>query len=241
MSSNKVIVTIPTYNERENIEKLIYDIRQLDKNFGIVVADDDSPDKTWELVEKIEKNDPNVYLLRRFEKKGRGFAGKDAFKFALLKQADYIIEMDADFSHDPKYIPALLEKAKEYDLVIGSRFVAGGEDIGRTIVRRLLTKISNFYVRLILGIPVKDCNSGYRCFRREVLEKISLDTIFSEGPSIVHELLYKSYICGFKICEVPIKFVERKKGSSTLNLKKLLNGYLMILKLKFLKIAGKLL
>jgi dolichol-phosphate mannosyltransferase len=228
----KAFVTIPTFNESENIAKLIGEIRRQDGSIGIVVADDDSPDGTWRIVEEISKKDPFVFLLRRTENKGRGFAGVDAFRLALQKDADVVIEMDADFSHDPKSIPSFLKQIKAYDLVIGSRFVAGGRDLRKSLSRKWITHLSAFYARSVLGLPVRDCNSGYRCFRREVLEAVDLNSIRSAGPSIVQELLYKAYLRGFSIVEIPIVFSERQAGKSNLNFKRLLQGFLMILKLK---------
>ncbi len=236
----KVFVTIPTFNEGENIERLIREIRQIDPSIEIVVADDDSPDGTWKIVENISKTDAGIHLLRRTINKGRGSAGVDAFRFALQHQADAVIEMDGDFSHDPNHIPVFLEKIKEFDLVIGSRAVPQGQDLRPSALRKWVTHLSTAYTRIVLGLPVKDCNSGYRCFRREVLEAVNLDSIRSTGPSIVQELLYKAYLLGFSITEIPIIFVERQAGKSNLNFRKLLSGFLMILKLKTRHLRGEL-
>jgi len=236
----RVFVTIPTFNESKNIARLIEAIRHLDQEIGIVVADDDSPDGTWRIVERISEKDSHVFLLRRMENKGRGSAGVDAFRFALEQQADVVLEMDADFSHDPKYIPSFLEKIKEFDLVIGSRSVAHGQDLRKSLWRKWVTHLSAFYARSVLGLPVKDCNSGYRCFSRQVLEAVDLDSIRSIGPSIVQELLYKAHLRGFSIGEIPIVFTERQAGKSNLNFRKLLQGFLMVLELKRLHLQGKL-
>jgi len=236
----KAFVTLPTFNESKNIEPLIQEIRRQVPDIGIVVADDDSPDGTWRIVEEISKKDPNLFLLRRTTQKGRGSAGVDAFRFALKHQADVIIEMDADFSHDPKYIPLLLERIRQCDLVIGSRAVAEGKDQRRSPFRRWITQLSSLYARSILGLSVRDCNSGYRCFRREVLEAANLDTILSTGPSIVQELLFKAHLHGFSICEIPIVFIEREAGESKLDLSRLLKGFLMIVRLKVLHLLGRL-
>jgi dolichol-phosphate mannosyltransferase len=221
----KIFVTLPTFNEATNIEPLIQEIQRQDPDIAIVVADDDSPDGTWKIVEEISKRDPNVHLLRRTARKGRGSAGVDAFRFALEQHADVVIEMDADFSHDPRYIPLFLERINEFDLVIGSRTVPLGQDLRKSPVRKWITHLSSFYTRSVLGLPFSDCNSGYRCFRRKVLEAVGLDTILSTGPSIVQELLFKTYLLGFSICEIPIVFVEREAGESKLNLKRLLKGF----------------
>jgi len=234
----KTIVMIPTYNERENITKLIDEILSLKiENLEIVVVDDNSPDGTWKIVEDIGKKNKGVHLLLRKKEKGRGNAGKSGFKFAVDQKADYIIEMDADFSHNPKEIPKLLHEIRNADVVIGSRLVMGGKDVGRGMVRELITKLSNLYIRLLLGLKVKDCNSGFRCFRREVLEAIDIDKIESKGATIVQEVLFKAHLKGFKIKEVPITFTERAEGKSKLfGINHLWQGYYMVLRLKALKI-----
>lgn len=236
----KVFVTLPTFNESKNIEPLIQEIRRQVPNIDIVVADDDSPDGTWRIVEEISKRDPNLFLLRRTTHKGRGSAGVDAFRFALKQDADVVIEMDADFSHDPRYIPLLLDRIRECDLVIGSRAVTEGRDQRSSSLRKWITQLSSLYARSMLGLSVRDCNSGYRCFRRRVLEAVDLDTILSTGPSIVQELLFKAHLHGFSICEIPIVFIEREAGKSKLNLKRLFQGFLMILRLKVLHLLGRL-
>lgn len=235
-----IFVTLPTYNESGNIRPLIDDIRQLGQDIGIVVADDDSPDGTWKIVQDLAREDKQVFLLRRFENKGRGSAGAEAFQFALDHGADVIIEMDADFSHHPKYIPVFLEAIKQYDLVLGSRSVSQGRDMRPSALRKYLTVFSSFYARAILNLPVKDCNSGYRCYRRKVLETINMRSIRSVGPSIVQEILYKAHLAGFKIGEIPIDFIEREVGTSNLNFRRLLQGFLMVLNLRFLHIQGKI-
>ena len=235
-----VFVTLPTYNEGGNIRPLINDIRSLGKDIGIVVADDDSPDGTWQIAQAMAREDRQVFLLRRFDNKGRGTAGAEAFQFALDHGADVIIEMDADYSHHPRYIPAFLDAIKHYDLVLGSRSVKEGRDLRPSVLRKYLTVFSSFYARSILGLPVKDCNSGYRCYRRKVLETIGMDTIRSVGPSIVQEVLYKAHLAGFSIGEIPIDFIEREVGTSNLNLRRLMQGFLMVLNLRYLHIQGKI-
>lgn len=233
-------VTIPTYNEAENISRLILEIRRQAPEIGIVVADDDSPDGTWKIVEGIAKGDPRVFLLRRTENKGRGSAGVEAFQLALRHQADVVIEMDGDFSHDPGCIPNFLHKIREYDVVVGSRAAPQGQDLRSSSLRKWLTRFSSHYARVVLGLPVKDCNSGYRCFRRAVLEAVDLNSIRSTGPSIVQELLFKAHMRRFSITEIPITFTERRAGESNLNLVKLIQGFVMVLKLRGLAMSGRL-
>ena len=208
---------IPTYNERENIKDLINDILALGNNISLVVVDDNSPDGTSQLVESCFGNNPRVHLICRTKDKGRGTAGIAGFQFALRQGADYIIEMDSDYSHHPRHIPELLKEIQDYDLVIGSRNIKGGKEIGRSAFREFITWFANLYIRAIMGINVKDCTSGYRCFRRSVLESIGLEKMTSTGPSIVEEILYACHLKGFKIKEIPIVFEDRTRGESTKN------------------------
>jgi len=237
----KTFVMIPTYNEKENIENLINNILELKiKNLHVVVADDDSPDGTWKIVDKISKKNKNVHLLLRKKDRGRGSGGRDGFIYCLKNKADVIVEMDADMSHDPKYIPAMINELKNADLIIGSRRVKGSKEIGRSWFRRFVTLAANLYITLLLGIRVKDCNSGYRCFKRKVLESINVEKLQSKGPSIVQEVLFKAHLKGFKIKEIPITFINRTKGKSKLGLKQLAAGYFMVSKLKFLRLIGEI-
>ena len=237
----KTYVMIPTYNERENIRALIDKIMNLKiKNLHIVAVDDNSPDGTWKIVNEIEKKRKNVHLLLRKKDKGRGAAGRDGFIYCLKHGADIIVEMDADMSHDPKYIPALIAGLKDADLVLGSRRLKGSREVGRGLIRQFITWSANLYITLMLGIRVKDCNSGYRCFKRKVLEKIKLEKLESKGPSIVQEVLFKAHLNKFRIKEIPITFINRIKGKSKLGLKQLANGYFMVLKLKMKHLAGQI-
>ena len=237
----KTFVMIPTYNEKENIKNLIRQIFNLNiKNLHVVVADDNSPDGTWKIVKEISRKNKNVHLLLRKKDKGRGSAGRDGFIYCLRHNADVIVEMDADFSHDPKYIPIMIKELKNADLILGSRRIEGGKEVGRSFARRLITHIANLYISLMLGLKVKDCNSGFRCFKRKVLEKINLNRIDSKGPSIVHEILFKAHLKGFKIKEIPITFVNRTKGTSKLGIPQLAAGYFMVLKLKLQHMFGSI-
>ena len=236
----KTFIIIPTYNEKENIASLIDEILKLSiKDLHIVVVDDFSPDETWKIVEDISKKEKNIHLLLRKTKRGRGYAGKDGFIYCLKNKADIIIEMDADFSHDPKYIPSMLEEIKNYDIILGSRRIKGAKEVGRGVIRKIITKLANLYIKIMLGIKVKDSNSGFRCFKRAVLEKIT-QGLKSKGPSIIQEVLFKAHLKGFRIKEIPITFVNRKKGRSKLGLPQLAAGYFMVLKLKFLKLIGEI-
>lgn len=237
----KTWVMIPTYNEKENIKNLINAILNLNiTNLKIVVVDDDSPDGTWKIVKDIAKKEPRVHLLLRTKNKGRGVAGIAGFKYCLNNNADYILEMDGDFSHNPKHIPQFLEKIKSYDLVLGSRFVKNGKQINRPIRRKIITRLANLYIRLVLGLKAKDCNSGYRCFKRKVLKNINFDEMTPTGPEIVQEILYKAHLKGFKIKEIPIIFRERERGKTTKELRDYIKGYFNIIKLKGQHLLGRI-
>ncbi len=230
----KTIVILPTYNESENIIPLIEKILSLKiKNLEIIVVDDNSPDGTPILVKKIKNR--NVHLIVRKGEKGRGLASIEGFKKAVAMNADSIIEMDADFSHNPKYIPLLIKEAKKYDVILGSRLIEGSLDSERKFSRRLITKLSNFYVRTILGLKIRDCNSGFRCFKRKVIENL-LPDLKAKGPDSVQEILYLAFKRGFSIKEIPIHFSERKKGKSKLGAKQFINGLIVVLRLKFKRV-----
>jgi len=236
-------VMIPTYNESENIQNLIKEILDLKipgHELNVLVVDDKSPDGTGKTVETMGKNNPKIKLLTR-SRRGRGTAGIDGFIEALKSKPDYVIEMDADFSHDPKYIPSLITAADDgADLVIGSRFIPGGADMDRGPLRKVLSLAAGVYVRTVLGVKLKDVTAGYRLYKRKVLESIELQHMISEGPSIVQETLYKVFLKGFKIVEVPIIFVDRRLGSSKLDSKKLAECLYMSLRIRTMNTTGKL-
>jgi dolichol-phosphate mannosyltransferase len=226
-------VVIPTYNEADNIQPLLQEILALNvPDLTALVVDDNSPDGTGQLADRLARNNDRIKVLHRTEARGRGLAGIAGFKFALQAGADYIIEMDADFSHQPRYIPDFLKAIKNYDVVIGSRFIAGGVDIKRTFLRRLVTLLARKYIQLILGIKIKDVTSGYRCFRHQVLVKLELDRLISRGPSLVSEILYLATLKNFRLHEIPIVFIDRQKGATKLNLPILLNTLYMIYKFR---------
>lgn len=229
----KTLVMIPTYNEKENIKDLINDILSLNDDISVVVVDDNSPDGTSQLVESTFGDNPRVELICRKNDKGRGTAGIVGFQHAVKKGADYIIEMDSDYSHHPRYIPELLKEIKDYDVVIGSRNIKGAREVGRSVFREFITWFANFYIRMIMGINVKDCTSGYRCFRRQVLESIGLEKMVSTGPSIVEEVLYACHKKKYRIKEIPIVFEDRTRGDSTKNLGEYMDTAFKILQFRF--------
>ncbi|RKY21811.1 MAG: hypothetical protein DRQ55_02975 [Planctomycetota bacterium] len=235
-----IVVTIPTYNEIENIEKLVREVLEQDPRIEVVVADDHSPDGTWKAVAAMQAADPRVHLLDRTSQRGRGYAGRDGYVEALRLGADVAFEMDADFSHHPRHLPALIAALEQADVVLGSRQVPGGQDLGRPWFRTLLTRASNLYARVALGLPVSDCNSGYRGWRRSALEAVDVGNAFSPGPAIVHELLYKARVKRQRMLEVPIVFTEREEGESTLTFRTLLRSYVGVMRLRWLGITGRL-
>jgi len=230
----RAVVMIPTYNEAENIAGLIKDILALQVPFDlqVLVADDNSPDGTWRVVQDLARRDKRVHLLRRMKRRGRGAGGLDGFRASLDLGADYVVEMDGDFSHRPNHIPALLEAAGCYDLVLGSRFVSGGRDADRSLLRRLITRLVRGFIRSRFHLPVRDVSSGFRVFRRRVLEALDLDDLISVGPSVVLETLTKAHLLGFTIGEVPIVFVDRARGKTKLSFLTLLETLVMALQFK---------
>lgn len=228
-------IVIPTYNERENIEILLNKILELKEDLEIIIVDDSSPDGTGEVAERYANLYPeNIKVIHRQER-GRGTAGIAGFKKALQDNLSFIIEMDADLSHNPEVILTLLKEIENYDLVIGSRYVEGGGEINRTFFRRIISYLANLYLRIILGVKVKDCTSGFRCYRSEVLKSIDLDNIISKGPGLVSEMLYKVHLKNFRIKEVPIIYKDRERGKSTLSSKVLLQTFLATLKYRKIK------
>jgi len=226
-------VVIPTYNERENIGALIPQVLELPR-FRVLVVDDSSPDGTANVVADLAREDPRVGLLSRPSKQGLGRAYIAGFRHALAEGAEFICEMDADFSHDPRYLPQLLAAAEShYDLVLGSRYVRGGGTVDWGLVRQLISRGGNIYARTILGLPVMDATGGYRCYRRRVLETLNLDAIQSNGYSFQIELVYRTMRAGFRIGEVPIVFPDRRVGQSKMSRRIVLEALLTVWRLRF--------
>lgn len=232
----KVAIVIPTYNEKENISKLIEAILDLniDKNkfdIYIIVVDDNSPDGTASEVEKLKNS--KVKLIKRPTKLGLGTAHITGFLYAEnIINADYIITMDADFSHAPRTIPTIIEKLLIYDVVIGSRYVTGSLVVDSPKFRKIISKTANFLTKNLLGLNINDATSGFRGYRSEILKRISYNKIFSDGYSFLVELIYKILkIEGIKICEIPITFFDRKKGKSKISKKEIFKAMKTILKL----------
>ena len=237
---SKTLVVTPTYNEAENIEKFIAQVLSQRQEIEMLIVDDNSPDKTGDIVERLQVNNPRIHLLRRPGKMGLGTAYIEGFKYAIANKFDYVFEMDADFSHDPEEIPRMLEKTKEYDLIIGSRYTNGVRVINWPIRRLLLSYAANVYTRVITGMPVKDATGGFKCFKREVLEAINLDEVKSNGYAFQIEMNFKAYCKEFKLCEHPIIFADRASGVSKMNKKIVYEAVFRVWKLKIRQIIGKL-
>jgi dolichol-phosphate mannosyltransferase len=211
------LVVIPTYNERENISLLLPHVLAYPE-LSVLVVDDGSPDGTGDIVAAEMQSNERVHLLRRAGKQGLGTAYVTGFRYALEHGADYIFEMDADFSHDPRYLPDLLHAAETaYDLVIGSRYVPGGGTTDWGIGRQLISRGGNIYARLILSLPLSDMTGGYRCYRRKALEAIDLNRIRSNGYSFQIEMAYRVHQAGLRVGEVPIIFPDRRVGASKMS------------------------
>ncbi|MFH2084283.1 MAG: polyprenol monophosphomannose synthase [Candidatus Omnitrophota bacterium] len=230
----KTAIVIPTYNEAGNIKDLIEEIFKIEKDLEIIIVDDSSPDGTEDIVRNLANKINKIHLIVRSGKRSEGKSRIDGCRYALVKVAEIIIEMDAEFSHNPKYIPVFLSKIRESDIVIGSRCIPGGRETGRPRLRVLLSKLANFYIRKSYGIKnVFDCTSGYRCFRREVCDKIKLDSLKAEGPAVIPEILFKAGRLGFRISEFPVVYENRTKGVSKFTLNKITESLILPLILRF--------
>lgn len=234
----KTFVVIPTYNERDNITNLINNIFLLKiSDLKIIVVDDNSPDNTAQAVVQAQTVYPNLYLVKRNSKLGLGSAYIAGFKKALALKADLVIEMDADFSHDPKDLSRLIDACKNgADLAIGSRKIKGGKIIGWNFKRHLMSNSAMLLSRMLLGFKTKDVTAGFRCFKRQVLEKINIDSIKSNGYAFQEELLYRTEKLGFTIKEIPVIFKDREIGQSKLGKKEIKEFFVILFKLKFKKI-----
>jgi len=228
----KITVVIPTYNERDNIEKLSTMILSQDERINILFVDDNSPDGTGEIADRLAAADSRIKVLHRSGKLGLGSAYREGFKIAIEGKADLIIEMDADFSHDPAMLPLFIEKMGSYDLVIGSRYLNGVSVVNWPIRRLILSYCASVYTRTITGLHLTDCTGGFKCFRRSVLEAIDLSSIKSDGYSFQIEMNYRCHEKGFRIGEIPIIFVDRHAGTSKMSKQIVREAVLMVWKLK---------
>ncbi len=229
----KTIIVIPTYNERDNIEvvlKQIFDVSLSD--LWVVVVDDNSPDGTGHHVEQLKSRYSKLQVIHRQGKLGLGTAYVAGFQEALRAGADYILEMDADLSHDPRYLPEILRQAQSFDLVLGSRYVSGGGVKNWNFFRRCISRFGNFYAQIILSVPIKDLTGGFKCYKRKVLEAIDLGSLSSVGYNFQIETTYKAYKQGFRIKEIPIVFAEREEGKSKFSIIIILESFWKVIILR---------
>lgn len=236
----KTLVVTPTYNEAENITKLIESVLSQGSEIEMLVIDDNSPDGTATIIKQLMETNPRLHLIERPGKMGLGTAYVEGFKYALKHSFEFIIEMDADFSHDPNEIPNLLKKAENYDLVLGSRYVDGIRILNWPIGRLILSYGASLYTRIITGLPIKDTTGGFKCFRRKVLESIDLNKIKSNGYAFQIEMNFKAWKKGFRIVEHPIIFADRTHGSSKMSKKIVIEAIFLVWKLKFQSLFGKI-
>jgi len=238
--TQRALIIFPTYNERDNIEKIVHAVLPLDPRIHVLIVDDNSPDGTGEIADRLVSGEEKVNVLHRQAKKGLGKAYIAGFKWAIERKYDFIFEMDADFSHGPEYIRDFLKEIQEHDLVIGSRYISGVNVINWPMTRLLLSYYANVYTRIVTGLPLRDATGGYKCFRREVLEGIDLDGINASGYSFQIEISMRAWKKGFKIKEIPIVFVDRVAGSSKMSKKIMREAIWMVWWLRLKSIFGKL-
>jgi len=240
MPGRKKLIIIPTYNELENLTKLLPEVLSKDEGLEVLVVDDNSPDGTADFVENESKKNIRVHLIRRSSKQGLGTAYIEGFKYALQNEYQLIFEMDADFSHDPDEIPRFIEEINTADVVLGSRYINGVNVINWPMRRLLLSWFANWYTRIITGLPVHDATGGFKCFKREVLEAIDFDKVKSNGYAFQIEMNYKAWKKGFKLKEIPIIFMDRVKGNSKMSKKIVREAITMVWKLRFKSLFGML-
>ncbi len=227
------LVCLPTYDEAENLGPMVEAILAATPDVDVLVIDDNSPDGTGRLADQIAAREPRVQVLHRAGKEGLGKAYLAGFAWALGRGYALVMEMDADFSHDPRYLPAMLEEARRADLVLGSRNVPGGGTVNWGLGRRLLSRGGSLYARLILGLPVRDLTGGFKCFRREVLEAIDLPSVECSGYAFQIELTFRAFRKGFRVAEIPIVFVDRRVGQSKMSRRIVLEAVRKVWSIRF--------
>jgi dolichol-phosphate mannosyltransferase len=239
--TERALVIIPTYNERDNIVRIVDRVLEKDERLDVLVVDDASPDGTAEAVAVLAAANPRVSLLKRGGKLGLGTAYIAGFRWALDRDYEYIFEMDADFSHDPAFIPKFLEAARNADVVLGSRYLDGRANVVNWPMTRLLVSyFANIYARAVTGLPVWDATGGFKCFRRRVLEAIDLNAIRSNGYAFQIETTFWAWKLGFKVVEIPIVFSDRMEGTSKMSGKIVREAVWMVWRLRFLGMTGRI-
>lgn len=239
-NTQRALIIFPTYNERDNIEAIVHAVLPLDPRIHVLIVDDNSPDGTGEVADKLVEAEEKVFVLHRPAKDGLGRAYIAGFKWAIEKKFDLIFEMDADFSHGPEYIKQFLREIKECDLVIGSRYITGVNVINWPMMRLLMSYFANAYTRMVTGLPLRDATGGFKCFRRVVLETIDLDGVTSNGYSFQIEISMRAWKRGFRLKEIPITFVDRVAGQSKMSKKIVREAIWMVWWLRIKAIFGQL-
>jgi dolichol-phosphate mannosyltransferase len=228
----KIVIVIPTYNERDNIGRLVDALFELGRDLRVVIVDDNSPDGTGTVADELAAQHPELQVIHRPGKGGRGAAVLAGFRATLSTDADLFVEMDADFSHDPAELPRLLDAAAEYDVVIGSRDLPESRIVNWAWRRTVFHYLANIYARLVLGIPVRDYTNGYRVYHRRVLEALDFDAIQATGYIVLSEVLVQVHRAGFRVGEVPTTFVNRQRGVSNVTLAEIAESFTSVLKLR---------
>jgi dolichol-phosphate mannosyltransferase len=237
---SKVLIIIPTYNEAENITRILPAVLAKGSHIEVLVIDDGSPDGTAQLVKSLMNGEQRLHLIERSKKMGLGTAYVTGFKFAIQNSYDFVFEMDSDFSHSPDEIPNFLKKIEECDLVIGSRYTNGVRVLNWPIQRLLLSYFANVYTRFVTGLPLHDATGGFKCYRRKVLEAIDLEKIKSNGYAFQIEMSYKAWKKGFRLAEIPIVFLDRTSGTSKMSRSIIREALIMLLTLRFRSIFHRL-
>ncbi len=236
----KKIVIIPTYNEAENIEKTIKDIFKSTEDVEVLVVDDNSPDKTYKIVEDIKKHNPKLHIIKKSYKQGLGSAYITGFKWAIDNNFNTICEMDADGSHNPKHLNKFIEETENgFDVIIGSRRVKGGKIIGWNVFRHVASFMAMKFSKIFLNLKTNDITSGYRCYNTKIFKKINLQKIKSNGYAFQEEMIYLCEKNNFKIKEIPIEFTDREKGQSKLSTKDIIEFFIVMIKLKISEFVEK--
>ena len=235
----KGLVIIPTYNEAINIEKIIKRILSVYKQLEILVVDDNSPDHTAQIVEKISRKNKKVHLKKRSEKMGLGTAYVLGFNYALKHDYDFIFEMDADFSHDPEDLPRFIDYLDGYDLIVGSRYIQGVSVVNWPMKRLLLSYFACFFARVVTGIPVKDLTSGFKCYSRGALQSVKWEKFNVDGYGFQIQSVFSVYKARLRVKEISIIFVERRAGASKMSRKIIWEAFWLVWKLRFISLFGK--
>jgi dolichol-phosphate mannosyltransferase len=237
----KALVIIPTYNELDNLPRILPDVLGRDPSFSVLVVDDNSPDGTGALADQLAaESQGRIHVLHRTQKSGLGQAYLAGFRWALERDYELIFEMDADFSHDPKFLPDFLLAAKQADVILGSRYISGVNVVNWPMSRLLLSYYANVYSRLVTGLPLRDATGGFKCFHRRVLEAIDLNAVRSNGYSFQIEMSFRAFRKGFRIKEIPIVFVDRQAGTSKMSKSIVREAIWMVWRLRLSALKGDL-